>query len=805
MSELVTSDVIRKLKRLGAMRPRELAHRFREKVYSELDRVSLQARGAGGVPSGSACQPNFKNYLTGAAAGRFYRSHSDNLRPFVERRFPQWIDRAVDEAERLCRHEISLLGYGPVEFGREIGWHRDPVTGNTWERRYWADYRPVQDSGGRDPKIIHELNRHQHLPRLSKAYSLTGDERYASEAVAQLNSWIDQNPPGLGINWQSSLEIGIRAISWLWTIFPLLPSKSLDEASAQRIGDSLFAQLEHVHRYPSLFSSPNTHLIGEAAALFIAGLVFRDQERPAVWLRRATALLAEAAEKQVLDDGVYGELSSCYHCYALDFYLQATVLAEQNGFHLPEPVPHKVRGMLQFLMHLTRPDGTLPSLGDDDGGRALALDTRDYHSFQDGLCLGAILYGRGDFKHQAGAFCEEALWMLGEDAWEVYRQLESKEPAEAQAYYPCAGYLVQRSGWGPLDSHLVFDCGGLGMLTGAHAHADALSITLFSGGREQLVDPGTFVYNCAPEWRKYFRSTWAHNTVTIDDRDQAEQGGTFHWKTKLGSRAAREFTPPGIEYVEGEHDGYRRVPHGVIHRRRLLYIPPDQWIIVDDFRGSGEHRFDFHYHFAPDVEVSVFEQGEAGIVVRAEQAGLRLHMFTTRPVTSTELIRGETARIGGWVSRGYGEKKPCSTLRATLAGSAPAAAMTFLTVGPAVPPASPACGRFFSDSATSSEIRRLTLESGSGIACSYEHHGLEDIAVFSTSDSEMALAGFRMRGEFFWLRLEGGVLKQVLAVRACSLDRGGRDIFRRSEPGPYFGAIHAGSEEKSLCAEFAGL
>ncbi len=27
-----------------------------------------------------------------------------------------------------------------------------------------------------------------------------------------------------------------------------------------------------------------------------------------------------------------------------------------------------------------------------------------------------------------------------------------------------------------------------------------------------------------------------------------------------------------------------------------------------------------------------------------------------------------------------------------------------------------------------------------------------------------------MRGEFFWLRLEGGVLKQVLAVRALRLD-----------------------------------
>jgi hypothetical protein len=382
--------------------------------------------------------------------------------------------------------------------------------------------------------------------------------------------------------------------------------------------------------------------------------------------------------------------------------------------------------------------------------------------------------------------------------------LESEEPAETQAYHSCAGYLVQRSGWGPLDSHLVFDCGGLGMLSGAHAHADALSVTLFSGGRELLADPGTFVYNCAPDWRNYFRSTRAHNTVTIDDRDQAEQGGTFHWKTKLGSRAVREFTPPGVEYVEGEHDGYRRMPQGVIHRRRLLYIPPDKWIIVDDFRGSGEHRFDFHYHFAPDVEVSGLQQDEAGIAVRAEKAGLRLRMFTSRAVTSAELIRGETSPITGWASRGYGEKQSCSTLRASLAGPVPAAAMTFLTVGLGLPPASPAGGRSFSDSDTGSEIRRLTVQSGSAIACSCEHHGFEDIAILSTGDSEMAVADFRMRGEFFWLRLESGVLKQVLAVRACSLDRGGSSIFRRSEPGPYFGVIDAGSKEKNLCVEFAG-
>jgi len=775
MSELIVSEVVRKLKRLVAMRPLELAHRVRAKVYSEMDRAG-SGIGIRNAPA-SAVTP-FKTYLAGAPADRFYSSRREDLRSFVHESFPGWIGAAVEEAEKLCRHEMTLLHHGTVDLGAEIDWHRDPVSGLTWERRFWADYQPVRDSGGRDPKIIHELNRHQHLPRLAKAYILTGDERYAAEAVAQLNSWIDQNPPGLGINWQSSLEIGIRAISWFWTIFPLLPSRSFDDSSAQRIGDSLFAQLEHVHRYTSRFSSPNTHLIGEAAALFIAGLVFRDQKRPAIWLRWATAVLSEAAEKQVLDDGVYGELSSCYHCYALDFYLQAMVLAEQNGLPFPEPVRRKVSGMLEFLMHLTRPDGTLPLLGDDDGGRALALDKQNYRSFQDGLCLGAILYRRGDFKHQAGAFFQEALWMLGKGAWEVYGKLESQAPAGKQGCFPNAGYLVQRSDWGALDSHLVFDRGGLGMLTGAHAHADALSIALFNRGRELLVDPGTFVYNCAPEWRSYFRSTRAHNTVTVDRLDQAEQGGTFHWKTGLHSRGAMELNVPGIDYVEGEHDGYERLPGGVIHRRRILRVAPESWIVVDDLRGSGEHRFDFHYHFAPDVEVAGLEQDDIGVLVRAERAGLLLRMVADRPMASAELLRGETAPIGAWASNGYGEKRACCTLRATLTGPAPAAAITFLFR------AQDRLSRA-KDGPCDVDIRRLPLKSGKGIACSYRHLDFEGIVVLSTGDSEIAAADFRMRGEFVWMRLEAGVVKRILAVRALGLDRGGKSVFRTSEPGTY--------------------
>jgi Heparinase II/III-like protein/Heparinase II/III N-terminus len=727
------SSAIDKIKRVTSMSPREIAHRAREKGFSQLERVGLFVTNPG-APDG----PAFRDYLANGPARRFYCGIDESPR-FIRRNFPHWIERAVDEAERLLRHEVQLLNFEPVLLGREIDWHRDPITGRTWERLYWTAYNPEKNPGQRDSKIVHELNRHQHLPRLAKAYHWTGDERYAAAAVAHLRSWIEQNPPGFGINWQSSLEIGIRTISWLWTLFLLLPSPHLDDATAQRIGDSLFAQLEHVHRYTSEFSSPNTHLIGEAAALFIGGLVFRDQKRSAAWMRHGAELLVRETDRQILADGAHGELSAYYHCYALDFYLLALVLAEQNHFRFPECVRASVAGMLNFVMHFTTPMGTIPLLGDDDGGRALALQQRNYRSFNDGLGLGAVLFQRPDFKHQAGDLSEETFWLLGKKAWDVFDRLETSPPAGNQTIFPSAGYAVQRSGWGRDDSHLVFDMGGLGMLTGGHSHADALSLVLSSGGRELLVDPGTYVYNCAPEWRSYFRSTRAHNTVAIDGLDQAEAGGTFRWKTRMSTRTHRDPALP-IEYLEGEQDGYARLTEGVTHRRGLLHIPGEYWIVVDDFRGAGNHTFDFNYHFGAGVDPVMSHPWETDVVMWDEDAGFFLGIYGSRALHS-ELV-------AGWLSNGYGNRQPTLSLRASSTGSTSLAAVTFLVPQSGYP-----------------VIRRLDVDAGSAIACTYHHGPHQDVAVFPTTRSEVEVAGFRMQGQFFWWRMEGSVLKKILTIR----------------------------------------
>ena len=167
----------------------------------------------------------------------------DEQRNSSQEHFPQWVDSAVREADMLCEHRVDLLAFTDVYLSPRINWHCDPISGFEWPRRFWAKYDLVGVPPA-DAKIIHELNRHQHLPRLAKAFFLTGDERYAREVIDQMTSWIEQNPLWQGINWQSSLEIGIRAISWLWSIVLLLRSAALDEPALRRITKSLFAQLD---------------------------------------------------------------------------------------------------------------------------------------------------------------------------------------------------------------------------------------------------------------------------------------------------------------------------------------------------------------------------------------------------------------------------------------------------------------------------------------------------------------------------------------------------------------------------------
>lgn len=820
---------LRKLRRMSAQ---EVSYRLRERLRSQCDRIRFHLRidapsdreflslfpaaGEGEWSEEGATVPNsdsIKTYLQKRAAPRFYLPSDDRgrerMRSLIAENHPEWIRKAVGDADQICRHTVSLLGYGDIQLGNEINWHRDPITDRVWPRRFWADYDLVRENGAGDPKTIHELNRHQYLTRLAKAYFLTGEERYAREAMAQIEGWIDQNPPGLGVNWHSSLEMSLRAVSWLWVLFFLLPAKSFDSASARVMLKSLFAQLAHIYRYPSCFSSPNTHLLGEATALFLGGIVFQDLAPARGWLRKGAELLCQEMERQVSVEGVHAEFSLYYHCYAVDFYLQAAVLAQRNGFFLPRRVWDGLPRMIEFLMYATRPDGSIPMIGDDDGGRALTLCQDNYRRFCDALSSGAVLFGREDFKHQARDFHEETLWLLGERSEHEYGILGSIPPVETWRSYPGAGYFIQRSGWGPLDSHLIFDCGGLGAPTGGHGHADALSLVLFSGGQDLLVDPGTFVYNDDAGWRNFFRSTRAHNTVVVDDREQSQPGGPFAWTQEAGGKPLKHFSLPNFDYVEGAHSGYAGRLNGVVHRRAVLHVRSEYWVIVDHFEGQGPHRFDFYYHFSPETRLALDRlrapAGSVGATAKCGEVKLELRMAAQAPLTA-EVICGRTAPPQGWTSSRYGERQPANALRVGFDSVAPAGALTLVIPSPvassAAHPAFPA---------ETFEFRTLPGLNDRVIAGTLTHGQFEDVVIFSRDDGEIELLDFKLQGRLFWLRQRDGVLQRLLAIDVRSCAQGRKLLFRGCEPVPYLSLrfdkiglrVEPRELSENLCAEFA--
>jgi hypothetical protein len=747
----------------------EISYRLRASVREQSDRFRAFVHG-NGVPLFKVPHPYLtRDYLAAEPTRRFFSAGSQQkLRSLVQMEFPDWIAAVTQEADRICEGKLRLFGHAEVDLGAVIDWSADPISGKKWPKRFWTTYDLVGNPEGGDPKVVHEINRHQHLVTLARAYAYTEDERYANAAIAQMESWIEQNPPGIGVNWTSSLEVALRALSWMWALFLLLPSRHIDDRRAERMLRSLFSHFAHIYKFPSVYSSPNTHLIGEALALYIGGTVFASIKQARKWKEFGETVLVGEAQNQVLDDGVYLELSTHYHCYALDFYLIAIALARKNGEDFPESVLARVEAMLGVLSSLARVDGSIPRFSDDDGGQAIALGSKGYQDVRSILSTGAVLFQRPDFKWRSAHFSEPTMWLLDGESYVAYDRIEQHVPERLSGLFPEGGYLTNRSGWNPGDDQFVFNFGGLGLLGGGHGHADALSFVMSSGEREILVDPGTGLYNGAPHWRDYFRSTRAHNTVVIDGEDQAVPGGTFGWETDYSTRIVRHFAFADAEYIEAEHDGYRRLPNPVIHRRRVLHVHPNCWVIADDFRGEGAHSFETFFHFPPLAAVRLDPRRSLTSVslrLAERDYGLSFGFFSSNAVQAG-IIQGSRNPVQGWYSGAYGGIQPAPVLCATVHDSVPSSSIAVLipqTVG--------------LDSKDLPRLYEQLIDDGTGTACMLHQAGIEDLFVMSLSQAPITVAGFTFEGEFLWVRSIEGHISEVLAINATSAAHGDHVLF----------------------------
>jgi len=477
--------------------------------------------------------------------------------------------------------------------------------------RFFADICTREDAP--DIRAVWEAARLQHVTflvtLLNSAYGNSNKERTASFIRHEILEWIRRNPFLKGPHYLSAMECGLRVPVFVNALNNL---PHLTEPEKDEIVTAIYQHAWWTYRRLSLYASLGNHTVCECVGLVFAGGLYRKSKEGQKWIKKGITLLDQELAHQVLSDGGPVEQSFSYHRFVLDLFGLVYDFIKLNQLSDVDRWKEKLKKGERFLKIFQQDNCGLPNIGDSDDGYAVVPDLIPHKSTEAAASIGAHL-----FKD--------------------------------------SGYSVFRSD----DTFFTFDHGPLGMgPLYNHGHADALAVTLAYKHRPILIDPGTFRYNGVPEWRHYFKSTRAHNTVTVDGQDQAIQANGFIWRKPYRCSVVNSEGDKSRMHTVAEHDGYQRLKHPVIHRR-TVQITGGELLLEDRFKGEGSHSFELNFHFHPDVE---FEKSEDGWIVANEKARCAIRLSNGHNLSP---IVGAKEPILGWYSQAYGQKQPTTTLTCT--------------------------------------------------------------------------------------------------------------------------------------------
>jgi hypothetical protein len=687
----MTGRLRRPLQRLAAMDRGELGFRAASEARKAAGRLGWAVRsprwdrtGLASILRGVDGHPALDRARTAARAGRWMDAHRalaghfaaratafpleparlDDVTARIRARFPGAPDESRARAARMLEGRYDLLGYVDLPFGAPPRWHWDPVHERTAPNGFWAAV-PYLDPASGDHKIIWELNRHQHWLAFARAFHLTGERRFYDAFVEQLGDWMQANPPLAGVNWASMLELGFRSLSWLWALHsfaPIAAARPADERAPWLVDllIGLDRQLTHIERNLSRYFSPNTHLTGEALAIYVAGLTLPELRASGARAALARDVLVAESARQVRRDGGHAERSAHYHRYSTDFYLMALQVARAGGDPAASTFEQSARAQARCLRTLADDDGRLPLIGDDDGGQLFPMCGRPPADCRATLATAAVLLDEPALATDDAP--EETYWQCGSRA--SVERAAGSGTAWPSAALTDTGYVVSRT---RSRDHLVFDAGAHGYLNGGHAHSDALAVALTVGGRPLLVDPGTGTYTMDARLRDLFRSTAMHNTVVVNGRPQSEPRGPFHWRTRCDAELTLWHAERDFDYAEGRHEAYAPV----VHVRSVAALHGLGWFIVDHLVGRGKASADAHWHLDPAWQV---ESATGATVALRHRDGTRQVVSASNPLT---VVDGDAETLGLFAPvYGRVERAPC--LRVRTAGAVPRSVLTFI-------------------------------------------------------------------------------------------------------------------------------
>lgn len=572
--------------------------------------------------------------------------------------------RILQGADEVARHQFDFLGSGLTDLGAEIDWHSDFRSGRRWEPRFSRDIDYTNLDSPSDVKVAWELSRFHYLTSLGLAYGLTRDEKYVHVARRLIDSWIESNPFYRGINWSVAMEVSIRAANWIQGLGLMAGSPALDDRFLGRVAASLFDHGRAIRFGLEYAKLSNNHYLSNGTGLALIGWLFRDLPTGRRWWRLGQSILEDEIRRQVEHDGVTFEKTISYHRLVLELLYTPYVVLSRRGVAWSADFSGRLERMCEFVLAYTRPDGSVPLLGDADNGRLFRWDMHDdFNDHRDALAVGGILFNRSDFAVAGGRRLHAEL-LLGP-------RLASRHDGAAvsdSVYFRHGGIAVIRSA----ESHMLVDVGDVGLRgKGGHGHQDTLGFELWAAGQVFLADSGTWCYTSDPDAYLAFAATRSHNAVMVDGQEIAPV--IRMWLLDDSTRPeVHEWTDDdAITTLRARHFGYTRLPDPVVHERRIVFDRrPVRWTIDDRLVASDRHTVELFLNVHPDVDVIRSDEGEFLLV------GDRARLKVT--------VDGAAVVEDSWYAPTYGVRRPARRLIVRKEGKG-IAFRTVLQLEPRVP------------------------------------------------------------------------------------------------------------------------
>ena len=523
------------------------------------------------------------------------------------RRYSPMAPRAINKANSSFASKLRRL---ITQDYRPIDWHIDFRSGYRWPEDTPYTKISYGDLPGADVKIPWELARMQHAGWLALAYSQSASkvdkDSFVLEFQNQTLDFMAANPPRFGVNWACTMDVAIR-IANLLMAYDLFRSfgADFDAPFQQEFKRTVFAHGRHIvdnlEWFPNLRS--NHYLSNIAGLLFVAAYLPRTAETDA-WLALASNELGKEIPLQFQRDGSNFEASTSYHRLSAEMVLFSIAIAHAERPRLeavdvkrdlrylrhrgPGALPanlgtpsdiqltsssmaERLAGMGRFTRAITRPDGEVVQIGDNDSGRFFRL-TPDFSALAQGIWIERT-NAHSAFVSGIDTACKgissaapliDAIVIDGlignallEPDAKYYFELIDPDAQTELVSFPDFGLYIYRQQclW------MAVRCGNVGQNgNGGHAHNDQLALEICLDGRPFVVDQGTYLYTPCHSSRNAFRSTASHATLRAYPGEQnswlAGKEGLF----SISRVATCKVMEVGPSLFVGQHLGFSQ-PH----------------------------------------------------------------------------------------------------------------------------------------------------------------------------------------------------------------------------------------------------